>query len=107
MAGRDRVPALGPRLARRRARLARGRRYRLHPRRRGLRARTAAALAGDLRRARPLAPLRLGRQRLPLRADAAVRRSFSPVSLMTDEQKFFFDLKGWPLLPGVLAEPKI
>ena len=23
---------------------------------------------------------------------------------MTDEQKFFFDLKGWLLLPGVLSD---
>ena len=26
---------------------------------------------------------------------------------MTDEQKFFFDLRGWLLLPGVLTEPEI
>ena len=27
--------------------------------------------------------------------------------LMTPEQKFFFDLRGWILLPGVLSQPEI
>ena len=27
----------------------------------------------------------------------------TPVVAMTEEQKFFFDLKGWILLPGVLS----
>ena len=27
--------------------------------------------------------------------------------LMTPEQKFFFDLRGWILLPSVLSEPEI
>ena len=26
---------------------------------------------------------------------------------MTEEQKFFFDLRGWILLPGVLSEEEI
>ncbi len=53
--------------------MAAGRVHRLFGRSGGLRDRAAAAVAGGLRLARPVAPVRPGRERLSLHYDAAVR----------------------------------